>query len=233
MKDILKDVDFDNIIKKSIKESLPKKPTLEEAYVAEPKPYSQVSELVSQKTKSTHTDLYKGYVESLNRVSSELDGVDKTSANSNHSELRSLKIAETSNLNAVWLHELYFANCFDPTSEIYMDSMSFIRIQRDFGSFDDWQKDFLALGLSAGEGWVVCGYHMFLKRYVNTIVTQHSQDTMLGLYPVIVIDTWSHAYFRDYLNDKKSFLISQMREINWKVVEERIKRCESIHEVIK
>jgi superoxide dismutase len=44
---------------------------------------------------------------------------------------------------------------------------------------------------------------------------------------------WEHAYYRDYLNDPKSYLISQMREFNWTVIEERFKKAESIAQVVK
>lgn len=244
-KNILADIDVDSIVKKSIRQGIKLNdgPTLgrvqvptdkiDESYVAEPKSYTQVSERVSQQTKNAHTDLYKGYVESLNKTSAELDTADRGNANPAHSEFKSLKKDEAHNLNAVWLHELYFANCFDPNSEIYMDSMSYLRLQRDFGTFDDWQKDFVACGLAAGEGWVVCGYNTFLKRYVNTVVNDHSSNVMLGLYPVIVVDMWSHAQFRDYLNDKKSYLISQMREFNWNIINDRFKKSEAIAEVLK
>jgi len=177
--------------------------------------------------------LYKGYVETLNKISAELDTADRGSADSKHSQYRSLKLDEVYNLNATWLHELYFANAFDPHSEITMDSLSYMRLERDWGTFEDWQRDFMACALSAGSGWAVCGYHTFLQRYVNTVVSHHSGDVMLGLYPVIVVDMWEHAYFRDYLTDKKSHLVARMREFNWGVIEERFSKAESMAQVLK
>jgi Fe-Mn family superoxide dismutase len=233
-KKLIDGVTIDSILKKSVKESINvNKPSLDEAYVAEPKPFKQVSELLSQKAKDMHTGLYKNYVESLNSVSAELDTADRSAANPRHSEFRSLKLDEAYNLNAVWLHELYFANCFDPHSEIVMDSQAYLKLQRDFGAFDSWQKDFMATAMSAGNGWAVCGYHMFLRRFVNMIVSHHSGDVMLGVFPVIVVDMWEHSYTRDYLSDKKSYLVSQMKEFNWNVIEERFKRAESIAQAVK
>ena len=232
--DKMKDLDLEVLLKKAVKESvnLPRI-SLDESYVAQQKPFKQVSELVSQKTKDAHTLLYKEYLEKTNEVSSKLDTSNRVNANSKHSDFRSLKLDEAYNLNAVWLHELYFANCFDPHSEIAMDSNSYLKLQRDFGTFEDWQRDFIACAMVAGNGWVVCGYHTFLKRYVNVIVSNHSQDVMIGLYPVIVVDMWEHAYVRDYLTDKKSYLIAQMRELNWTVIEDRVKRSEAIAQAVK
>lgn len=239
---------IDEIIKASVGRSLPSltrefpvrsegprtaAPIVAEAYVAEPKPFKQVSELVSQKTKDAHANTYKNYVDSLNRVSAELDSADRSDVNSHHSEYRSLKEDETLNLNATWLHELYFANCFDPHSEITMDTKAFMRLERDFGSFHDWQKDFIACALAAGQGWVVTGYHTFLRRYVNFAIMGNDRHVPLGLYPLIVVDMHEHAYFRDYVNDKRSYIVAMMREFNWTTIEERFMKAEALHEVLK
>jgi superoxide dismutase, Fe-Mn family len=245
IENLLEGVDLNSIIKKSVstmKKGLfddeqhvveKESKVLDEAFVAEPKKFKQVSEFVSQKTKDSHVLLYKDYVETFNKVSAQLDSIDKSNTNSMHSAFRSLKLDETYNINATWLHELYFSNCFDPHSEVYMDSISYLRLQRDFGTFDDWQKDFMACAMSSGQGWAICGYHMFLKKYVNTFVSNHSQDVMVGLFPVVVVDMHEHAYQKDYLSDKKSYVISQMREFNWNVINERITKAESINEALK
>jgi Fe-Mn family superoxide dismutase len=114
-----------------------------------------------------------------------------------------------------------------------MDSLSYLKLQRDFGTFDDWQKDFMAVAMAAGNGWAVCGYHTFLRRYVNMIVSHHSGDVMLGVFPVVVLDMWEHSYTRDYLGDKKNYLMAQMKEFNWSVIEDRFKRAEAIAGAVK
>lgn len=220
------------IVKESLEMAGVPKRDVTESLVAQQKRYPQVSEMISQKTKDAHERLYKAYIEKFNRISAELDSVSKDT-DSNGATYRNLKIDETFNLNGIWLHELYFSNCFDPHSEVYADSYAYLHLQRDFGSFEVWQQQFVATALSAREGWAVCGYNVFLKKYVNTIIDGHSNNVMLGLYPILVIDLWSHSHYRDYLDDKQSYLISQMREINWTVVEERVKRAERIGEALK
>jgi Fe-Mn family superoxide dismutase len=240
-KNIFEGVDVDSIIRKSLNAGLKKETdklettvnTLSESYVAEPKQFQQVSEFVSQKTKNAHMEKYKDYLEALNKVSAELDTADRGTANSRHSAYRSLKLDETYNLNAAWLHELYFANCFDPHSEIVMNSASFIDLQKVWGTFDDWQRDFMACAMACGQGWAICGYNVYLKNYVNTIVSNHSQDVLMGLYPIVVLDLHEHAYQKDYLNDKKSYIIAMMRELNWEVIEERFKKAKNIAQAVK
>ena len=81
---------------------------LSEAYVTEAGKFNLGTELLSQKTKKAHQELLEGYVKELNDISAKLDGVDKSSANLNNSRFRSLKIDETYNHNAAFLHGMYF-----------------------------------------------------------------------------------------------------------------------------
>ena len=62
---------------------------------------------------------------------------------------------------------------------------------------------------------------------MNVIVNSHNKDIPVGAIPVIVMDMWEHAYFKDYLDDKKSYLIGMMKELNWDVIEARMKVAEN------
>jgi Fe-Mn family superoxide dismutase len=231
----IKNSEIANIIKESLgldsQSSSPR--ALDESYVAQPKPFDLNTEFLSQKNKLAHKELYDNYVSTFNKVSAELDAVDKESANLNHSTFRSLKVDEAYNLNALWLHELYFANISDLRSEIAMDSIPYMRLERDFGSFDAWQKDFIACALSARNGWVVTGYHMYLQRYVNTVVDLHSLNHMFGIFPVVVMDVWEHAYYRDYLKDRKTYVFAMMKELNWSVIANRFAKAEKINAAMR
>lgn len=201
---------------------------LKEAYVGSPKTYGTPAEILSEKTKKAHKELYETYVSNMNNVSAQLDTVNRGDVNPGYSEFAYLKTAESFNVNATWLHELYFAATFDPRSDIEVDSKTFMRLERDFGSFDDWQRDFIACAMAAGEGWAVTAYSTYLRRYVNTVIRGHSQDVMLGLHPIIVLDMWSHSYYRDYLGDKQNYILSSMTSIDWTIVEDRLNVCEKI-----
>ena len=59
-KNVLAGIDVDRIVKESIRLSpVTQAEALSEAFVAEQKPFSQVSERISQKAKDAHTQLYK------------------------------------------------------------------------------------------------------------------------------------------------------------------------------
>ena len=232
--------DFDKEIRKVIRESLGKntgntnsKKNLDESYVTQAKKFVLTTELLSEKNKKAHQELFEKYVETLNRVSAELDGADRSDANSNHSTFRSLKIDETFNLNGAFLHGLFFENISDPHSQLTMDSLTFMRLERDFGTFDAWQKDFIACAMSSRNGWAITVYNTFLDRYMNVVCDLQSLNVPFSAHPVIVLDMWEHSYYRDYLNDKKAYIFAMMKELDWDVVEKRIKKVEKIGKVLK
>lgn len=204
---------------------------IEESYAAQPKKYTLNTEALRSKTKQQHFELYDAYLQSLNQVSADLDRVDRTQANQNYSEFRDAKRSEVFNLNAVALHELYFANISDIYSEVNMDSLAYMRINRDFGTFDDWQRDFMACAMGA-RGWVVTVLSTYLQRYINIVIDSHDQGIPIGTYPLIVLDCFEHAR-RDYLNNKQAYVEAMMLELNWRVIEERFKRADAILEILK
>ena len=208
------------------------KKELNEAYVVSDRTFDYRTDAISQSTKQSHQQLLNNYVETLNRVSAELDTANTEDANSNNSVFRSLKIDEVYNLNAAFLHGMFFDNIAED-SRISADSLSFMKLERDFGSFDNWQRDFIATALSSRNGWAVTVYNTFLKRYINVVVDLHSSNIPFSSYPVIVLDMWEHAYYRDYLNDKKKYVFAMMKQLNWKVIDERFQRAEDIGEVFK
>jgi superoxide dismutase, Fe-Mn family len=216
-------------LRKNIKKSLGMSEDLmKESYVAQAKQFNLPTELLSQANKTNHIELYKGYIKDFNEVSTKLDAANRESANSNSSLFRDLKNDETYNMNAVYLHEQFFANISDLHSEIQMDSLSYMRLSRDFGSFDAWQKDFIACCMSSRCGWAVTYFNTYLQRYMNCVIDLHSLNVPFGAYPVVVMDMWQHAYYRDYLKDSKTYVYGMMKQFNWPIIEKRFKKAENI-----
>ena len=93
-------------------------------------------------------------------------------------------------------------------------------------------KDFIAAAMSTRTGWVITAASTYLKRYYTFIVDEHDIGAIVGSYPVIVLDLWEHSR-RDYLNNKKEYIIAMMKELNWNVIEERFKRADIILQVVQ
>ena len=221
----------DKTLKQIIKEELGMADTINESYVVQAKKYDLPTELLSDKNKKEHQILLGRYVDKLNETSTKLDTASREDANLNGSEFRSLKIDEVYNMNAAYLHALFFDNISDQRSVITMDSLAFMRLERDFGSFDAWQKDFVACCLSARNGWGVTVYSTMLKRYINIVIDLHSVNVPIACYPVIVMDCWEHSYYRDYLSDRKTYVYGMMKELDWKEIEGRFQKAEKIAKI--
>lgn len=220
---------FDKTIKKAIKDTL----RLDEAFVSQEKKYDLKTEFLSEANKQNHIELYQNYIKEFNQISRNLDAVNRSEADSNNSDYRDLKVAETYNMNAIYLHELYFANISDVHSKITTDSLAFMRLERDFGSFDTWQKDFMACCKASQCGWAITYLNTYTRKYMNCSIDLHSVNVPFGSYPVIVMDVWQHAYYKDYLKDVKTYTTAMMKQLNWKVIEKRIKKADKVLEALK
>lgn len=228
--------DIKEIIKESLTMSRKTEPAPEriaEAYVVSASKYDMATEKLSEENKSAHQELMEGYAKALNEVSAALDTADRDAANPNNSAFRSLKIDEVYNLNAAFLHGMFFENISDLRSTVSMDSLVYMRLERDWGTFDAWQRDFIACALSSRNGWVVTVYNFFLKRYMNVVVDLHNIGIPISSVPVVVLDCWEHSYYRDYLKDRRSYVFAMMKELKWSVIEDRIRKVERMAEASK
>ncbi len=228
--------DVMNVIRESLssgKKATEKPGKLAEAYVVTASKYELSTEKLSEENKSAHQELMEGYAKALNEVSSALDTADRDNVNPNNSTFRNLKMDEVHNLNAAFLHGLFFENISDVRSNLAMDSLAYMRLERDWGTFDAWQRDFIACALSSRNGWVVTVYNFFLKRYINVVVDLHNVGIPFASVPVIVLDCWEHSYYRDYLKDRRSYVFAMMKELRWEKIEERIRKAERMAEASK
>jgi Fe-Mn family superoxide dismutase len=230
----------ENDIRETIKESLTasKKKVetpsrLAEAYVVTTPKYDMNTEKLSEENKKAHQELMEGYAKSLNEISAALDAADRENVNPNNSGFRNLKMDEVHNLNAAFLHGMFFENISDMRSTVAMDSLAYMRLERDFGSFDAWQRDFIACALASRNGWVVTVYNFFLKRYMNVVVDLHNTGIPFSSFPIIVVDCWEHSYYRDYLKDRRSYVFAMMKELKWTTIEDRVRRAERMAEASK
>jgi len=220
-------------VKKIIKNSLGVENKINEALVAQEKSFKLNTEFLTGRNKKNHKELYQRYVKDFNEISAKLDTVDKTKVHSNNSDFRNLKLDETYNMNGAYLHELYFANISDVNSEITMDSLSYIRLARDFGSFNDWQFDFLACCNASRCGWAVTYLNTYTQKYMNCFIDLHSQSVPAGFYPIVVMDVWQHAYYRDYLKDVKTYSKAMMKELNWDVIGKRVEKADKMLAILR
>src|SRR3989338_425783 len=189
-----------------------------------PLKYESLDGLSEKQLKEHHDVLYAGYVKKISEIEEKLKNVDLFSANATHSDLRELKMEETFALNGVKLHEGYFEN-MTPGASLPAEALAkaggkgqvFEMLKRDFGSYENWEKEFKAMGLAA-RGWVVLGYDLDEKRLKNILCDSHNQGGVWNMIALLIMDVYEHAYFLDYATARKSYIEAFFANINWDFV---------------
>ncbi len=217
-----------NEVLEAIDNVLPKRKKLNEAYVVEPKKFTLSTEKLSPKVKSARIKHFENTGATLNKISAELEGANPENANKVGSSFRNQKIAEAFAINDAFLQGQFLDNISDLNSQINMDMLCYMRLARDFGTFDDWQKDFIGCAKSSRDGYAVTAYSMYLKRYINLVVDTADTGVPFSAVPVIVLDVSEGCYYRDYVDNLEGYVKNMMREFNWGVIEKRFKKCEKI-----
>ena len=90
-------------------------------------------------------------------------------------------------------------------------------IDSDFGSFDEFKKQFEEAGAKVfGSGWVwlVRVQKDGGKLQVYT-TSGHDNPMMRGHYPLLVNDVWEHAYYLKHANRRVEYLKSWWEVANW------------------
>lgn len=98
-------------------------------------------------------------------------------------------------------------------------------IDRDFGSFQDFQEKFnpLTSGIQ-GSGWGWLGYCKASKKL--EIATCANQDPLStkNLIPLFGVDVWEHAYYLQYKNVRPDYVKAVWQILNWKSIEDRFNK---------
>lgn len=183
--------------------------------------YKELEGLSEKQLKEHHDVLYAGYVKKIGEIEEKLKNVDASSANATYSDLRELKMEETFALNGVKLHEGYFDNMAPDVFPRDVSGKILEMISRDFGSYENWEKEFKALGLCA-RGWVVLGYDLDEKKLKNILCDSHNQGAPWNMIALLIMDVYEHAYFIDYATGRKAYIEAFFKNIDWQYVDRRI-----------
>ncbi len=123
-----------------------------------------------------------------------------------------LKRLVNSRGNSVVLHEFYF----DGLSPKAIDPEQNLRtaIEQRFGSIDRWSADFIASAKEAA-GWAMLVKHPVNGKLYNVVSDEHAMGILWMAVPIIMIDTYEHAFYIDYQNRKAEYVEKFMAHIDW------------------
>ena len=119
------------------------------------------------------------------------------------------------NAAQVWNHTFYW-HSMSPNGGGKPTGPIAEAIDRDFGNFDEFKKQFSAKATSAfGSGWA-----FLVKDSANKLKIVECHDAMTPLKdgsgkPILTCDVWEHAYYIDVRNARAKYVESWWNLINW------------------
>lgn len=191
------------------------------AYTA--KDYSRLlgMEGFSEALLKNHFTLYQGYVTNTNRLM-EMLGPMLRDGKTGSPEYAELKRRLGWEFNGMRLHEYYFDNLGgrggpDRTGKLIK------KISEEFGSFETWEKDFKATGMMRGIGWAILYQDSLTGRLINFWINEHEVGHPAGCSPILILDVFEHAFMIDYGLKRADYIEAFFKNIDWKVIESRVK----------
>jgi len=164
---------------------------------------------------SHYENNYGGAVKRLNLIEEQLAGLDYASAP--NFLVNGLKREQLIAMNSMILHEVFFDGLGDESEP---ESALKEALARDFGSYERWRSEFIAMGkaLGGGSGWVLLSWSAHDRKFVNQWASDHCH-TLAGGTPILALDMYEHSYHIDYGAKAGDYVGAFMAAINWPVVQ--------------
>lgn len=173
-----------------------------------------------------HAAHYGGALAAFVDVEAQLDASFRNGTKIDAHAYAEIKRLQSSRGNSVLLHELYFDGLRPRPLEsqrppaISEDLRS--AIERRFGSIDRWAIDFVASAKLAA-GWAMLVIHPVNGRLYNVVSDEHADGPLWTSAPLVVIDTYEHAFYIDYRNRKSEYVETFIDHIDWEQADRRLR----------
>ncbi len=167
-----------------------------------------------------HTAHYGGALKAVVSADAKLEESTKSGVATDPAAFAHLKRIINSRGNSVVLHEFYF----DGLANKVVDPQADLRaaIEQRFGSIEKWSADFIASAKEAA-GWAMLVKHPINGKLYNVVSDEHAMGVLWMAKPIVVIDTYEHAFYIDYQNRKADYVEKFMAHIDWNEAGARFK----------
>lgn len=160
---------------------------------------------------SHYENNYGGAVKRLNAIEEQIAELD--CANAPGFLINGLKREQLIAMNSMILHELFFDGLGEQS-----EPGSSLRdaLVRNFGSYDRWRSEFIAMGkaLGGGSGWVLLSWSPRDRKLVNQWASDHCH-TLAGGTPILALDMYEHSYHMDFGAKAAGYVDTFMTSIRW------------------
>lgn len=194
-----------------------------------PYAYDALAPIISDETLHFHHDKhFKTYVDNLNKALEDCSGCQALPLEELLRCLDTLPEGKRTpirnNGGGIYNHALYFAG-MAPNGGGQPSGGLAQAMERAFGPYDNFKK----VMKEAAVGQFGSGYAFLCCDGSGAvcIVKAANQDSPLtqGLYPLLCVDIWEHAYYLDYQNRRPDYTDKWFDLINWPFVQKRYAGC--------
>lgn len=192
-------------------------------------PYAQnaLEPVISAKTVGFHYDKHhRGYVNKLNELvaPTDLAGLpleEIIARTSGKPEMAGI----FNNAAQVWNHTFYW-NSLSPTGGGRPTGVIGRKIEADFGSYENFVKQFSDAGLAQfGSGWVWLVEDGGVLKILKTPNAENPMSQKKGR-AILVLDVWEHGYYLDYQNRRNEYLQTVIDKLlNWEFAENNVRNA--------
>lgn len=171
-----------------------------------------------------HDEHHKSYVEGLNKA-----------------ELALVEARQRQDFRLVkhWERELAFHGSGHILHSVYWTSMAplgmgwetpgphtLMHLVNYFGNFQSFKEQFSAAANQVeASGWALLVWQPAWSRLEILTIEKHQNLYQAGGIPILVIDSWEHAYYLDYQNRRKDYVNNWWQIVNWYGVERRLEHA--------
>ncbi len=199
-----------------------------EPFVLPALPYKEnaLEPVISERTLSFHYGKHhRGYLNKLNEL---VEGTELAEVGIEELIEKTANKADQAaifnNAAQVWNHTFYW-NSLRPAGGGQPAGSIAKRIVADFGSFENFVKQFSEMGAAQfGSGWVWLVEEDGVLKIIRTSNAENPISQKKGR-AILVLDVWEHAYYLDYQNRRLDYLkVIIDKLINWEFAEENLNR---------
>lgn len=179
---------------------------------------------VSEKNIEEHLKLYKGYVNNTNLIFNKLAEL-KNEPEKNAFILSELQRRLGFEFDGMRNHEYFFSSFENGPKEINKDGELFKKIEKEWGSYENFIGHFKFVATTRGIGWTILYFDKISDKLIISWIDEHHLGQLTGLSPILCLDMWEHAYVYDYpTSEKKKYIEAFFENLNWVNVEENLKK---------
>jgi Fe-Mn family superoxide dismutase len=144
------------------------------------------------------------------------------------SQINMLSRSYAFHLSGHVLHSIFWTN-MSPDGGGRPDGDLSAAIDEHFGGFDRMQAQLTAATVNVqGIGWGALAWEPVSSRLVVEQVHDHQGNVGAGSIPLLVIDSWEHAYYLQYKNVKADYVKAFWNIVNWPDVARRFAEAQQV-----